>query len=437
MKKTKFYLFIVLCLNFLHETNSQSVSNDLIILRNVTIIDGRNNFMPNMDILIKGSKISSLRKSENHSYADSIQVYNLSGKFVIPGLIDSHVHLGQLGIHESSDRTHQEFRKWLYNGVTSVREMSGDARLIAYENRLIAIGKIPGPDIYYSVNYGSPDMVKKDLRQKKQSLGTTNEKVSWFQEAYPGMDIIRSIARAKGTGATGIKIYAGVDAKVIAQLSEEAHKQGLKSWSHLTVFPDRPLDVVKANVDVVSHVWGAIWQDPDVDPSLKVPFTHTSFQEARNAIFPQDLSLLNADDPQVALLYEEMIKRQTIWDATYNIKSSEKRNLYKKFLVEASKMGVSFSTGTDIHNDPESPFPSLFDEIEALVNDGILSEAKVIEAATFHGALAIGIESTHGSIEEGKTANLVVLSKNPLENIENIRSVVTVFKNGKEYKKSE
>ena len=115
MKKTKFYLFIVLCLNFLHETNSQSVSNDLIVLRNVTIIDGRNNFMPNMDILIKGSKISSLRKSENHSYADSIQVYNLSGKFVIPGLIDSHVHLGQLGIHESSDRTHQEFRKWLYN----------------------------------------------------------------------------------------------------------------------------------------------------------------------------------------------------------------------------------------------------------------------------------------------------------------------------------
>lgn len=437
MNKTKFYLLLFLSLIFLNGTISQTVSNDLIVLKNVTIIDGRNNFMPNMDILIEGSKISSLRKSQNQSYADSIKVYNLSGKFVIPGLIDSHVHFGQLGIHESPDRTRQEFRKWLYSGVTSVREMSGDARLIAYENRLIAIGKIPGPDIYYSVNFGSPDMVKKDIRQKKQSLGTTPDKVSWYQKAYPGMDIIRSIARAKGTGATGIKIYAGVDAEVIAQLSEEAHKQGLKSWSHLTVFPDRPLAVVKANVDVVSHVWGAIWQDPDVDPSLKVPFTHTSFQDARKAIFPQDLSLLNADDPQVALLFEEMVKRQTIWDATYVTKSSEKRNLYKKFLLEASKKGVSFSTGTDRHNDSESPFPSLFDEIEALVNDGILTEAKVIEAATYHGALAIGIESTHGSIEEGKRANLVVLSKNPLESIENIRTVVTVFKNGEEYKKSE
>ena len=118
--------------------------NDNIILKGVNIIDGRNNLLNNMDIQLMGSKIISIYKSRQVAYPDSIKVLDLTGKFLIPGLIDTHVHLGQMDITTSPDRARKEFRRWLFSGITSVREMSGDARLIAYEKRLITIIKFLG-----------------------------------------------------------------------------------------------------------------------------------------------------------------------------------------------------------------------------------------------------------------------------------------------------
>ena len=425
-----FFIFLI------HSPLSAQV-NDNIILKGVNIIDGRNNLLNNMDIQLKDSKIISIYKSRQVAYPDSINVLDLTGKYVIPGLIDSHVHLGRLDIYNSPERARKEFRRWLFSGITTVREMSGDARLIAYEKRLIAINQIPGPDIYYSANFGASDMIKKDLRIKKATMGVSLENASWFQTANEEMDIPLSIAKAKGSGAQGIKMYAGIDAGVIKRLTDEAHKQGLKSWSHFTVFPDRPIEVVKAGVDVVSHVWGAFWQDPDVDPSLRIPFIHTSFKDARNAIFPADLSVLNAEDNEISLLFDEMVKRKVIWDVTYAVQNPQTRNLYKTYLIEASKKEVVMCTGTDWHLDISEPFPSLFDEIEALVSDGILSNEQAIEASTFNGALAIGIETTHGSIEEGKVANIVVLDNNPLENIKALKSIVLTIKNGIVYRRKD
>ena len=426
--KLRDIIFILLFLA-MHLPLSAQVS-DQTILKGVNIIDGRSNFLINMDIQIEGSRIISIYKSKQVAYDDTINVLDLTGKYVLPGLIDSHVHLGQLDVIQSPDLARKEFRRKLFSGITTVREMSGDARLIAYEKRLIAINQIPGPDIYYSANFGGPDMIKKDIRLKRASMGIGVENASWFQEATETMDVPLSIARAKGTGAQGIKMYAGIDAGVIKRLSDEDHKQGLKSWSHFTVFPDRPIEVVKEGVDVVSHVWGVFWQDPDVDPSLRIPFTHTSFKDARHALYPANLSVLNADDNEVQLLFDEMVKKKVIWDVTYGVPNLKIRNLFKTYLIEASKKGVKMCTGTDWHNDILEPFPSLFDEIEALVGDGILSNEQAIEASTYNGALAIGIEATHGSIEDGKIANIVVLDNNPLEDIKALKSIVLTIKNG-------
>ncbi len=426
-----------LLLILLIQLPSLAQDNEYSIIKGVIIIDGRNNVLNNMDIQLKGSKIISIYNSKKVAYPDSIKVLDLTGKFLIPGLIDTHVHLGQMDIFNSPDRARKEFRKWLYSGVTAVREMNGDARLIAYEKRLIAINQIPGPDIYYSANFGGPDMMKKDQRVKRATMGVGVENASWVQIAHDKMDPPIIIAMAKSTGVQGIKMYAGIDALNIKRLTDEAHKQGLKSWSHFTVFPDRPLEVVKAGVDVVSHVWGAFWQDPDVDPSLRVPFTHTSFKDARTAIFPTDLSVLNANDKEISLLFDEMVRRKTIWDVTYAIPNPKTRNLYKLYLIEASKKGVLMCTGTDWVHDISEPFPSVYDEIIALVGDGILSNEQAIEAATYNGALAIGIETNYGSIEEGKVANMVVLNNNPLEDIKALKSIVLTIKNGMIYRRKD
>ena len=94
-------------------------------------------------------------------------------------------------------------------------------------------------------------------------------------------------------------------------------------------------------------------------------------------------------------------------------------------------------TGTDWVNDISEPFPSVYDEIIALVGDDILSNEQAIEAATYNGALAIGIEANYGSIEEGKVANMVVLNNNPLEDIKALKSIVLTIKNGMIYRRKD
>ena len=72
--------------------------------------------------------------------------------------------------------------------------------------------------------------------------------------------------------------------------------------------------------------------------------------------------------------------------------------------------------------------------MQALVKDAGLSNADVLIAATRNGALTLGIESTTGTIEAGNTADLVVLDKNPLDDIDNVKLVYLVVKAGKIYK---
>jgi imidazolonepropionase-like amidohydrolase len=103
-----------------------------------------------------------------------------------------------------------------------------------------------------------------------------------------------------------------------------------------------------------------------------------------------------------------------------------------RITLEAYKNGVSIAAGTDF----SSEIKWVQDEIILLTDCG-LTNFDAIKAATLNNAKAIGIEDTHGSIATGKIANLVVLADNPVEDIKNIRSVVSVYKNGVSYEKKE
>lgn len=402
----------------------------------VDIFNGNSDDLTDMTLLIEEGIIKDIFKTGSKTISDSVNRLEYPGYYVIPGLIDTHVHMGMKGLSKSPEASRKEFKKWLYSGVTAVRDMGGDGRKLAQENQLIKENKQPGPDLYFSATVGSSDMIAKDMRLKRVTQGIGIANAAYVLEAKDDMDIQKNVTMAVNSEVTGLKFYAGINAKLIKAITAEGHSQGLKSWAHFTVFPDRPLEVVRSGVDVVSHVWGAFWQDEDVDPSEKVPFTHTDFKNARSATFPKDMSLLNTDSPELLLLFNEMKQRDVIWDLTYVIPNQETQKIYKKYTLAASKAGVTFSTGTDYFNEINESFPSLYKEIETLVADGILNPRQALLAATLNGAKVIGIENTHGSIEIGKVANLVLLKKNPVENISNIREIEFTMKNGMLYKRS-
>jgi imidazolonepropionase-like amidohydrolase len=103
----------------------------------------------------------------------------------------------------------------------------------------------------------------------------------------------------------------------------------------------------------------------------------------------------------------------------------------------AHKMGVQISTGCEPMNDPNDHYlPDLFEEIECFVDYCGFTPLEAITSATLIGAKTIGVEDTHGTVEVGKKANMVILKADPSRNIRNLREIKLTIKNGKFYDRS-
>jgi imidazolonepropionase-like amidohydrolase len=140
-----------------------------------------------------------------------------------------------------------------------------------------------------------------------------------------------------------------------------------------------------------------------------------------------------------ASLFEEMVRRGTILDFTALV--GERYGCPKQINVAiaqaAHEAGVIIATGTDFQTDISNPYPALYDEIEYLVGNGVMTPLEVITAATLNGAHAAGIADSHGTVEVGKVANLDVLQEDPSADISALRSIQRTIMHGEVFERSE
>src|SRR5579872_7157848 len=309
--------------------------------------------------------------------------------------------------------------------------MAGDARLLGGLARASRMGEVASSDIYHAALMSGPEFFE-DSRTLSASKGVTAGAVPWMQAITDQTDLPLAVAMARGTSATGIKIYANLSGALVAKITAEAHRQGVPVWSHAIVFPASPWDVVNAGVDVVSHSCGVAYQASDPPPL-----------SSKNHPAPDYAKLADRDNPRMAALFTEMRRRGEILDATnYVYVQIEKQraaagrtalcpsDLSARVTAQAYREGVLISAGTDEFSPPEDPYPSLFDEMVFLNQKADMPPAQVIRSATLIGAMAIGQQAQMGTIEPGKLANFVAVSKNPLEDLRNLRSVVLTVKRG-------
>jgi len=409
-------------------------AGERVVYRGATLIDGTG-ARPRraMAVITDGARIEAVLPAARLTprQLEGARFVDLTGRFLLPGLIDSHQHLATppnarlaLGL----------MRRELYNGVTSLRIMADDLRSIAELDRAARAGEIAAPDLYFAALVAGRSFFA-DPRTEAVSFGYTPGEAPWAQAIDEATDLPLAIARARGTGAVALKIYADLPPDLVARLATEAHRQGLRVWAHGMVFPTTPAEVVAAGPDVVSHSCYLAYQ--------AMPRRPQTYAER----FPVDAALfVNGDNGEMAALFRTMRERGIILDATLNVYDVIERagrptycslDLAGRLTAQARRAGVRVSAGTDAGAPWNQPYPSLFNEIELLVSRAGFTPLEAIRAATQVGAMTLGKADTLGVIAPGRVADLVVVERDPIADIANLRSVLFTVKHGRRFDRAD
>ena len=405
-------------------------AGERVVYRGATLIDGTA-ARPRraMAVITDGTRIEAVLPAARLTprQLEGARLVDLTGRFLLPGLIDSHQHLAT---PPNARLASALMRRELYSGVTSLRIMADDLRSIAELDRAARAGEIAGPDLYFAALVAGRSFFA-DPRTQAVSFGYTPGEAPWAQAIEEATDIPLAIARARGTGAVALKIYADLPPDLVRRIAAEAHRQGLLVWAHGMVFPTTPAEVVAAAPDVVSHSCYLAYQ-----AMARRPQTYADR-------FPVDAALFaNGDHEAMDALFRTMRDRGIILDATLNVYDVIERtgrptfcslDLAGRLTAQARRAGVLVSAGTDAAAPWNQSYPSLFNEVELLVRRAGFTPLEAIRSATQVGAMTVGQGESLGVIAPGRIADLVVVERDPVADIANLRSVLFTVKHGRRF----
>ena len=375
--------------------------------------------------MVEGDRITGVARRGMLRAGPGVRRVDLSGKTVIPGLIDLHTHPAYVSFKTanapevySRDTLIEHLQRYAYYGFAAITSMGQDQGDAAFQ---IRANPIPGAALYRTVGLGmalpgsGPQGVRKDF-----IYGVTTE-----AEARKA---VRELGARK---ADFVKIWVddrgGTVKKTPPELYrviiDEAHKQNLRAVAHIFSLDDAK-DLLRAGIDGFMHSV----RDRDIDdefvqmvkarpnvflvPNLPDRGATEDFSWLAGAVRPDELTRMNETQSRRT---PDAIKRA---QDSFGIQA---RNLVK---LHAAGMRIGF--GEDGNG---SGFPA-HQELADMVAAG-LTPSQVLVAATKTSAEILKLDQ-HGTIAPGKSADFVVLDANPLENILNTRKISRVHLRGQE-----
>jgi imidazolonepropionase-like amidohydrolase len=409
-----------------------------LLLTHVNLVDGTGSAVQhNMTIELDGRHITAVYASDSRPVPKRAQVQDLVDKYVIPGLIDAHVHI--TGAEPDVAHYKAFLHTLLLGGVTGIRDMAGDDRLLQFLAEQANSDTFASPDIFYVALMAGPTFFKEDSRAQEASQGEPLGFAPWMQAIAATTNIPLAVAEARGTGATGLKLYANLPAALVKAITAEAHRQDLRVWTHATIFPATPMDAVDAGADTISHSPYLVWQASAHVPDDYRMRAHGDFRH------------VSPHAPVFLDLFHAMKKHRTVLDATLLVFKNEAEHhpdavgagiMSWSYTITrlAHQQGVLIDAGTDDPGLPEAKggpdldaLPTVHKEMALLVQHCGFTPLQAIEAATEAGAVALGQSANRGTVTPGKLADLVVLNADPSRDIRNTTKIDFVVKNGHIY----
>lgn len=452
MKKPNQYLLLLITIiypiTFLTAQNiniSNAEKYDRLVIKNVLLIDGKGTPMrgPN-DVIIENNRIAAITstKKEKDAYANEKHVLDGSSMYLLPGLINNHVHL-----HKRKNLPPDYLYKlWLACGITTVRDVGSNNELSLIDRKNSADGKLVAPRI----------LIYMVVRNKGAKAA------------------VEQVRRFKKMGADGIKIF-GMDKNVMYAVLHESNALGLKVAHHVGVEETDIRDDIELGSSTIEHWYGIpdgalkgsqnfpswynynnendrfrwaghLWKeaDPERLQNILKWMVHNKVAWIPTfGIYEANRDLVRAQNqpwfkdylhPVLENYFAPSPKRHGSyhwnWTTTDEVHWKENYKIWMKAVKNFAEMGGLVGAGEDAGFIYMMYGFTYIRELELLHEAG-LHPIDVIMSATGSNAKILGFENQIGRIKPGFLADLILVEGNPLENLKYLYPTgVTVVEEG-------
>ena len=445
--------------------NRELLRSRSLLIRDVRIFVGNGRVIEAGGVLVKNGKIQQIYEGATPDPKDvRAEAVEGSGKTLLPGLIDVHVHLAASGGFSESSADYQldktmprALAAYLYSGITAVKSVGDPLDQILKVRSMVNSGEPLGAELFTcgpmftaSGGHGTeyfknlPAQLRKSAEEQTVRTPKTPDEARQQVDQLKrrGVDGTKAILEA---GAAGM-LFNRMDVSILRAVAEEARAQKLPITIHTGDSRD-VADALSAGTDGIEH--GSMRdQIPDAlfvqmkahevayDPTLTVAEAFLNI--AGGSLDSLERPLVLQAGP--AALIESSKKFLASADGS---KMRERMKgfplnmeLAKQNLVAAWKAGVMLVTGSDAGNPLVLHGPTIQRELELWVDAGI-PPAVALQAATYNAARLLGAGNRMGLIREGYDANFLLVDGNPMKEIKQIESIQSVIFKGERVSRSE
>jgi hypothetical protein len=436
---------LILCSTFCLTLASLAAADEssLVIERCSLFDPQRGEMLAERTIVIRGDSIAAVAApSEKADMPRGATVIDGRGKYVLPGLIDAHVHLVHVldYAHVTGDEV---LPLYLAAGVTSVRSTGEELVAATLVARWAATHPESSPRVFTcSPLLDADPPIHRDIGR---AVTNPNEVAAVLDEVLKW-------------NASTVKIYAGTKREVGRAIIDQAHRRKLFVTAHLGNYSAQ--DAVADGIDGLEHIWSVfnyvippeVARQPGHRGNLDLdnPLCQELVAElARRKVYVDPTltvfrnMILLPDVPEVSGHGDNALaprRLREFWPVYLQRSGcpqggplADRQREFAKFQELTGKLyraGVPLLAGTDAPEPQVTPGFSLHQELERLVESG-LPPAAALRAATLNNAAALRQEDRLGSIAPGKLADLVILSANPLDDIRHTRQIELAIRGGK------
>jgi imidazolonepropionase-like amidohydrolase len=453
-------IFLLYGLLFLKPLTAQ------VLIKNTNVLDVENKkILSGYDVVVLDGRIISLDKGKQFKLPPGTEVIDGTGKYLVPGFTDAHVHFFQSGgmyarpdvidlrkyqpydkeIKWTHDNMEDLLRRYMAAGITSVVDVGATYNLLAQRDTFAS--KFYAPIISMSgpllTTYLPPAF--KDLGKDGPFIEmiTVEDAINGVKEQLtynPDFIKIWYIVLDSNIEAGARKNFALIKAAV-----DEAHKNNKRVAVHATERITAQL-AVEAGADFLVHGIEDEYASNEFIQLLKTKKTVVCPTLAVNVNYPKSLgdkyafstyelnhaspfaisSIIDYPWPDTAMggLYTRIMRKR---GAGTLVHDDTIRMVNLKRMMDA---GITIAAGTDAGNIGTQHATSFFDEL-AMMQQAGMNNWQLLQAATINGAKAVGQEQQWGSIAKNKIGNMVLLNANPLDSLANWKKIDRVINKGK------